>query len=299
MRRELLRFLTLLLPVLTGCLSHTRKLEQPILAGPILNADVLELVKGINERYEKIQSLTATMDFNATVGGAHQGKQTDYTSFRGYMLFRKPRMLRVLIKVPVLHTDALDLASDGNDFSLYFPRNNKVIEGKNSVTKRAANPMENLRPNVFVDTMLVSAISPDQIVSVIHESSTTMNAKIKRMIELPEYDLTVLTEAAPTSRDAPAKIAKPVRVIHFSRLNLMPTEQDIYNADAELETQVLYGPYQDFNGIKFPTTIDIKRPLDEYSIRLTVEKLLVNQTLTDDQFELPKLPKGVQVQKLE
>ncbi len=76
MRRELLRFLTLLLPVLTGCLSHTRKLEQPILAGPVLNADVLELVKGINERYDKIQSLTATVDFNASVGGAHR-RQTD------------------------------------------------------------------------------------------------------------------------------------------------------------------------------------------------------------------------------
>ncbi len=299
MRRELLRFLALLLPVLTGCLSHTRKLQQPTLAGPVLNADVLELVKGINERYDKIQSLTATMDFNASVGGAHRGAQTDYTSVRGYMLFRKPQMLRVLIMAPVLHINALDLASNGNSFTLYFPRNNKVIEGKNSVTKRAANPLENLRPNVFVDTILVPGISPDQIVSVIHESSITMNPKTKRLMELPEYDLTVLSEASPNSKDAIAKVVKPLRVIHFSRVDLMPTEQDIYNADAELETQVLYGPYQDFNGTKFPTTIDIKRPLDEYSIRLTVEKLLVNQTLTDDQFELPKLPKGVQVQKLE
>jgi outer membrane lipoprotein-sorting protein len=298
MRRELLKFLALLLPVLTGCLSHTRKLQQPILAGPVLNADVLELVKGINERYEKIQSLTATMDFNATVGGAHRGAQTDYTSFRGYMLFRKPKMLRVLILLPVLHTDALDLASDGNTFKLYLKRSDKVIEGKNSVSKRADNPMENLRPNVFVDSILVPSISPDQIVSVIHESSTTMNVKIRRLVELPEYDLTVLTEAAPTSKDALAKVAKPLRVIHFSRVDLMPTEQDIYNADAELETQVLYGPYRDFRGTRFPSTIDIKRPLDEYSIRLTVQDLKVNLPLSDDQFEL-KLPKGVQVQKLE
>jgi hypothetical protein len=83
-----------------------------------------------------------------------------------------------------------------------------------------------------------------------------------------------------------------LRVIHFSRVDLLPTEQDIYNADAELETQALYGPYQDFNGIKFPSTIDIKRPLDEYSIRLTVEQLKVNQTLPDKQFELT-IPKGV------
>jgi outer membrane lipoprotein-sorting protein len=298
MRRDWLKLLALLLPVLTGCLSHTRKLQTPVLAGPVLDADVLELVKGINDRYDKIQSLTATMDFAASVGGAHSGAQTDYTSFRGYLLFRKPQMLRVLIKVPVLHTDAMDLASDGTTFTLYIPRNNRVIEGKNSVTKRAKNPWENFRPNVFVDTILVPGISPDQIVSVIHESSITLDPKTKRLVELPEYDLTVLTEAASTLPHASAKVAKPLRVIHFSRVDLMPTEQDIYNGDAELETQVLYGPYQDFNGVKFPSTIDIKRPLDEYSIRLTVEKLTVNQTLPDKQFELT-IPKGVQIQKLE
>jgi outer membrane lipoprotein-sorting protein len=298
MRRDWLKLLAVLLPVLTGCLSHTRKLQQPVLAGPALDADVLELVKGINERYDKIQSLTATMDFAASVGGAHRGAQTDYAAFRGYLLFRKPQMLRVLIKVPVLHTDAMDLASDGTTFTLLIPPKNRAIEGKNSVTKRAANPLENLRPNVFVDTILVPGISPNQIVSVIHESSITLNPKTKRLVELPEYDLTVLTEAASTSPHAITKVAKPLRVIHFSRVDLMPTEQDIYNADEELETQVLYGPYQDFNGVKFPSTIDIKRPLDEYSIRLTVEQLKVNQTLTDDQFEL-KIPKGVQVQKLE
>ena len=106
MRRDWLKLLAVLLPVLTGCLSHTRKLQQPVMAGPALDADVLELVKGINERYDKIQSLTATIDFAASVGGAHRGAQTDYTSFRGYLLFRKPQMPRVLIKVPVLHTDA-------------------------------------------------------------------------------------------------------------------------------------------------------------------------------------------------
>ncbi len=48
MRRDWLKLLALLLPVLTGCLSHTRRLQQPVLAGPVLNADVLQLVEGIN-----------------------------------------------------------------------------------------------------------------------------------------------------------------------------------------------------------------------------------------------------------
>ena len=82
-----------------------------------MNADVLELVKGINERYDKIQSLTATMDFAASVGGAHRGAQTDYTSSGLYSLPQAADAAGVIM-VPVLHTDALDLASNGNDFTL-------------------------------------------------------------------------------------------------------------------------------------------------------------------------------------
>jgi outer membrane lipoprotein-sorting protein len=295
MRRNGLTLLALLLPVLTGCLSHTRKLQQPIIAGPVLDADVLDLVKGINDRYDKIQSLTATMDFTVSVGGAHQGKQTDYTSFRGFMLFRKPQMLRVLIKVPVFLATAVDLASDGTTFKLLIPSKSRVIEGKNSVTERSKSPLENLRPNVFVDSVLIHDISPNQIVSVIHESSTTLDPRTKRLMELPQYDLTVLSGAAPMSPNDIAKVAEPLRVIRFSRLDLLPVEQDIYNAAGDLETQVLYGPYKDFDGTKFPVTIDISRPLDGYRIRLSVEKLLINQPLPDKQFELT-IPAGTKVQ---
>jgi outer membrane lipoprotein-sorting protein len=297
MRRDWIKLLALLFPVLTGCLSHTRKLQQPILAGPVMDADVLDLVKGVNERYDKIQSLTATMDFNVSVGGVHKGKQTDYTSLRGFMLFRKPQMLRVLIKVPVILTTAVDLASDGTDFKLLIPSKSRVIEGKNSVGKRSPTPLENLRPSVFVDSVLIHDISPEQIVSVIHESSTTLDVKTKRLIELPQYDLTVMSGAPPVSDKDIAKVAEPMRVIRFSRVDLLPVEQDIYNTAGDLETQVLYGPYKDFDGTKFPVTIDISRPLDEYRIRLSVEKLLVNQPLPDKQFELT-IPAGTKVQTI-
>lgn len=297
-QRGWLKFLAVLLLALTGCLSHTQLLQQPKLAGPVVDADALQLVRGINERYDQLHSFAATMDFTASVGGTHRGERTDYSSCLGYILFRKPQMLRVLILVPVLHVHAIDLTSNGTSFTLLIPSKNRAIEGRNSVAKPADNPLENLRPNLFADTILIHSISPDQIVSVIHQSATAQDARTKQLVELPAYDLTVLSEAPPTQSPAPAQVAKPLRVIRFSRLDLLPIEQDIYDANGDLETQVLYGPYQDFGGTQFPSTIDINRPLDEYRIRLTVNKLTVNQPLRDDQFEL-KIPEGIHVQKLE
>jgi hypothetical protein len=298
MRKEWLNSLLLLLPMITGCLSHTVKLQQPELAGPVVNADVLQLVETINQRYDQISSLTATVEFTASVGGEDHGKRTDYASCKGYILFRKPRMLRVLVLLPVLQTRALDLVSNGANFTLLIPSKNRAVEGSDTITRPVDNPLENLRPDVFVDTMLIHSIAPDEIASVIHESVTSENIRTKRLVELPEYDLTVLDRQPLNEPPVLAQVAKPRRVIRFSQVDLLPTGQDIYNGNGDIETAVVYGPYRDFDGIAFPSTIDINRPLDEYRIRLAVEKLTVNRPLADDRFEL-RLPEAVPVEKLQ
>ena len=297
MRRDWLKFMALLVPVLTGCLSHTRKLQQPKLAGAVLNADAVQLVEAVNHRYDQVNSLTATVDFAASVGGAHKGKQTDYTSVRGYILFRKPQMLRVLGLVPVLHTHAFDLASNGSTFTLLIPPKSRAILGTNSVSKPTANGLENMRPAIFLDSILIHSIAPDRIVSLTNSSQTTVEGKNKQIIETPQYDLTVLNPGHPNATPGLAQVAKPTRVIHFSRVDLMPTEQDIYNSNGDLETQVLYGPYQTFNGMSFPSTITIDRPLEEYRIALTVETVKFNQALSDEQFE-SKVPEGYKVERM-
>lgn len=299
MRKEWLNsLLLLLLPVMTGCLSQTVKLQQPELAGPVVNADVLQLVETINQRYDQISSLTATVEFTASVGGEERGQRTDYASCTGYILFRKPRMLRVLVLLPVLHTHAMDLVSNGTSFTLLIPPKHRAIEGNDTITTPVDNPVEKLRPDAFVDTMLIHSIAPDKIVSVIHESVVTEDIRTKRLVDLPEYDLTVFDKEPLTEPPALAQVAKPRRVIRFSQVDLLPTGQDIYNANGDMETQVLYGSYQDFDGITFPSTIDINRLLDEYRIRLAVKKLTVNRPLTDDKFEL-RIPKAVPVEKLQ
>jgi outer membrane lipoprotein-sorting protein len=297
MRRDWLKLLALLVPVLTGCLSHTRKLQQPKLAGPVLNAEAVQLVEAVNRRYDQVNSLSATVDFAASVGGTHRGKETDYTSIHGYIRLRKPEMLRVLGYLPVVRLRAFDLASDGHTFTLLIPSRSRAIQGSNSVSKPAANPIENLRPEIFFDSVLIRGISPDWIVSLTNSSQTKLDPRTKQLIETPLYDLTILKPGERSSSPGLPQVGKPLRVIHFSRVNLLPVEQDVYNTGGDLETQVIYGPYQDFGGTQFPGTITINRLLDEYSFTLTVEKLTINQPLADDQFAL-EVPKGYKVQNM-
>jgi hypothetical protein len=90
----------------------------------------------------------------------------------------------------------------------------------------------------------------------------------------------------------------PERVIHFDRVDLQPYEVDIYDKDGDPETEAVYGPLQTFGDQKFPGTVTIKRPLEEYQILITVQKLKVNLQLDDQTFEL-KIPEGAQVQTLQ
>src|SRR5580704_974625 len=121
MRRFWFQAMALCLPVLTGCLSHTRKLQQPKMPSVVQSADVHQLVSNINKQYDAIQTLKATVEFQASVGGEQKGKITDYTSVRAYILLRKPEMLRVVGLLPVLNTIAFDMASDGSTFTLRIP----------------------------------------------------------------------------------------------------------------------------------------------------------------------------------
>ena len=140
MRRDWLKFLALLVPVLTGCLSHTRSLQKPKLAGVALDADAVQLVEAVNLRYDQVTSLSATVDFAASVGGAHKGKETDYTSIHGYIRLRKPQMLRVLGYLPVVRLRAFDLASDGKTFTMLIPPKSRAIQGSNSVNTPGGQP---------------------------------------------------------------------------------------------------------------------------------------------------------------
>jgi hypothetical protein len=283
------------LPWLSGCLYHTHKVEQTTLAGPAMDASVAQLVNGVNDRYAAVNSLTATVDFQATMGGARQGKETDITPFHGYILLRKPSMLRVLALLPVVRTHAFDLASDGKTFKLVIPPRSRAIVGSNTVTKPSANTLENLRPDIFLDSMLVKLIEPERLVYLTNTSQTRRQSK--KLVETPEYDLLIGEEDPQSTDGLKVHVLKPTRVIRFSRLTLLPIGQDIYGEDGGVETHVEYGPYRQFGSTHMPSSIVIQRPREAYQITISVQKVVVNQPLGDEQFAL-KIPSDYKVQTL-
>jgi outer membrane lipoprotein-sorting protein len=285
---------TLVLPLflLSGCMFTTRRL--PIPKQPLITrtATASELVERINQRWDKLESLNATVEMQASTLKSKEGLATDYTSFRGHILMRKPEMLRVLGQVPVLGTRMFDMASDGKDFTLFIPSKNKAVKGSNALKKKSANALENLRPGFFFDAMVVRGLKPDDLYAVVSDSETVEDAARKHLFTVPEYILSI-------SRSKPgSQQLTPVRVVVFRRDDLLPYQQDLFDSEGNVETEVDYENYRDFDSVKYPSKITIKRPLEEYQLVLTVESVQENTPLTDDQFQI-KIPEGTPIQHLE
>lgn len=279
----------------TGCLSltiHRRSVSKTVRTPVVLDATVDQLNDRIAEQYAAVKTLNASVDIKASVGGSAVGEVKEYPAFSGYILMRKPDDMRVFMLVPVVRSLALDMVSDGKDFKLLIPPKSKAIVGTDhEVDAPSKNGLENLRPYIIRDSLLVPPVLPDELVTLTQESRILPAAPGKKeLTEEPDYDLAV-------SRTKSGNVLETVRVIHISRVTLKPYQQDVYDHAGRLVTTIAYSNYKRFGDIDVPMNILISRPIDQYTLQITVDKITMNEQLDDEQFVL-KIPNDISIQKM-
>jgi outer membrane lipoprotein-sorting protein len=290
-RQALAVGLVTLAPALTGCLTHIRTVAKTRPAEVVISATLDQLLSQVDTRFNAVQTLNATVEIVASEGGARQGQIKEFPSFGGYIFLRKPEDLRVLMRVPFLGSVALDMVSDGKTWKLWVPKRSLAMTGTGEAADSSQHGLEGLRPKVIFDSLMIRSLSPGQVVDLTQDSRVIPDPKDKKqMIEEPDYELTILEPPQ-------SNIAHTLRVIHIGRSTLLPYQQDIYDQNGHVVTQAFYSNYQSFGDIQFPMKIEIKRPQDQYGLAITITKLILNQKLDDDQFEL-KFPEGVTVKTM-
>ena len=283
---------TVVILALSGCLFRSHKVESRISKAPLKQATEAELLNRINSEAAKIKTLNATVDISTSVGGWTKGKITQYQKISGYILVRKPQMLRMIGLLPIVRNRAFDMVSNGQTFQLSIPPKNRFIVGRNDIVTHNTNqPLENLRPQHILDALLVHEIDSSNEIAVLENSyETVTDPKTKKQVQQPNYVISVI------HRDDAGWYLS--RKIFFSRTDLEPNEQIVYDRNGYPASEVHYGKFADHEGIDFPGEIDIWRPQEEYAIDLTVQKLSINQSLTEEQFSLQQ-PAGAQVVHLD
>jgi len=274
-------------------LFHTRLVEDQYSKTPLKDSTQQGLIDSINQQAEAIRSLKATVDIDTSAGGVKKGQVTDYKEIRGYVLARKPGALHMIGLMPVVRTKAFDMVSDGQDFKLWIPPKNRFVIGKNAVaTPNTDQPMENIRPQNIYDALLIRHVDPNPEVeiAVMEKGYEILHDEKGRRILQDDYELTVIHKYGNEWRMS--------RKIIFGRVDLKPHRQYIYDENLKVATDARYAEYKDFDGVSFPSRIQISRPQEEFDITLNMLKVDINQMLTDDQFQLEQ-PPGADVQHLD
>jgi outer membrane lipoprotein-sorting protein len=289
-RHQVILVLVAVLP-LTGCLFRSRKVERQMSTAPLKTATQGELIDYINTQAAKVQSMQATVDIDTSVGGEKKGKITDYQQIRGYVLARKPAMLRMIGLMPIVRNRAFDMVSNGQDFKLWIPPKNRFVEGRNDLqSTNAKQPLENLRPQHIYDALLLREIDSKNEIAVLENNTEVVKDAKGHQVQQADYEISVIRKGGPGWFLS--------RKIVFSRTDLLPHRQLVYDENGNLATDSRYEGYEDHNGVNFPSQIEILRPQEEYDITLTIVKLQLNEPLPDDKFDLPQ-PPGAEVVHLD
>jgi hypothetical protein len=272
--------------LLSGCsyfIPTKRHLPVPKAPAIVQTATPDQLVAQLDQRWDALNTLTATVEISATQTQSAQGLEKDFPSCRGYILMRKPKMLRVL--GTYFGVKIFDMGSNGDRFTLVISSKNLAIEGSGAVNEKSENPLENLRPDFFLDAIAVRGLDPDDDYMVTSDTETVEDAAKKRLYAEPEYVLNI-------TRRKNGHENLPIRTITFHRDDMMP-----YNANGELETQIFYSNYATFSAGRYPSKVIIKRPQEGVEITLSVERVEENVDLPASQFDVT-VPKDATIKNL-
>ncbi len=128
------------------------------------------------------------------MGGEKKGKVTEFEEIRGYILVRKPDMLRMIGLFPIVRNKAFDMVSDGTEFKLSIPAKNKFYVGHNDVVRTGRESAgRTCGPQVIYNALLLPEIDSKNDIAVIEAGMEIIyDTKKNKELQQPDYIIDVI-----------------------------------------------------------------------------------------------------------
>jgi len=266
-----------------ACFVRRRAVPAPAARAnrPLLTASKEQLIERIRNVSDPIQSFIMRADLSPTVINQAGKAATDYATVGAYILFRKPNDLRVVGQDPVLETTIFDMASRGNEFHLFLPRQKKFVVGTNDSPGTSENKLANMRPVAFLAALMINPPDPATEQALLEDDTGDDKAVYILLIVRKNQDQLWLA-----------------RNIYFDRYTLEIARQKTFDAAGNIVSETRYSNWTNYDGHSFPSLIDIRRPADNYEVQLNVSTLRINAAdVTPEKFVLTQ-PSGSELQQL-
>jgi hypothetical protein len=272
-------FVCLALTLLPACLVRRRTVVSPAVRQRLtpLIATEDQLIEGLHRVSDPIRSFLMTADLSPSVLNPSKGIATDYATVTAYILFRRPDDIRLLAKDPVIGTTIFDMVSNGSMFRVSIPPKKRFIIGSNTAPEKPGNKLEDLRPAALLSSLIIYPPDPENDVTLLEKDN-----------ERAVYILLII--ARERNEGTPNQFTL-ARQVYFDGRTLQVSRQKTFDASGDVVSDTKYSKWAGYDGIPYPSQIDIQRLKDNYEVQLSVLSMKINTpTVTAEKFVLAQPP---------
>ena len=248
------------------------------------HATLDELLARLDTYQRRLQSLSsANVRLSFASGKVESGKLEQYRSAPGYILLKRPDALRLTIQNPVTKTSIAELASRGDTFSFWLPRDNKLFVGRNRARELEleGGPSFTARPIHIFEAIVFEGVQERPGLRVALEEDSDAEAK---------YYVVGVFQDLGTTR------LRSLRRIWFERSEMNLSRQETFAADGSVSSIVTYSNYSEVDGVALPLAIKIDRPADGYTLEMQFRSWRVNPEIEDTAFVLTPPPTAQRIE---
>jgi outer membrane lipoprotein-sorting protein len=279
----------LVLLISAGCsVAKTRVvLPQNQRLLPAKVAGDAELFQSLQEKSKQIETLKASVLLDVEHGGAKSGVLDRYRETKGIFVVDRPAHIRIQVQVPVVLSNLAILVSDENQYRVWSPLNNTFAVGDVNAPVIPNGTFTDLRPKIFLDGLFVD-IRP-------YLNKPNMKYSVQQEVnDIHSYYVFTFFDVASESPQIQA-----LEKIWIDRADLQVARKQVFGKDGGIETDAEYENYQTSNGIPFPQTITIQRPIEAFKIKMAFQMgtLKLNEKIDRAAFELTR-PEGSELVQL-
>jgi outer membrane lipoprotein-sorting protein len=264
--------------MLSSCISRTRVVppDQRLLSAE--SSDREQLLRALERKSTQVQTLQATLALDVSGGGMISDQVRDYRETKGLVVVERPKHIHFKVQAPLVGTTIADMVSDGLEYRVSIPWENKFFVGAEDVPTKHKNPILNLKPKVIVNAMFVDItpyLNKQSITSTIEEAIVGR----RRFYVFSFIDI--------SSR--PAQLIEKLWMDRTDEFRV--TRKQMFGMDGKVETDVEFSDYEENGDVDFPKGIVIQRPVEDYTIKMTFQKTTINDELAAGVFTLER-PEG-------
>jgi len=252
---------------------------------PVQTRSFKDLLQDLEARSRAIKTLrVAKVLFLPSEGARKKGEMTTTrVAVPGFILVNRPNDIRIRLNLPLLGTTGADMVSDGQQYKVWIPFNNKMYVGRADESIRLGKLDVQLPPPKDIANAMFVDIEPyiNNLKYKVVPKQTTLGPRSYYVVTIIDIE----------ARDTAGQV---VQEIWVDRTNMEIVRHVEYGEEGLELTDTTFSDYEVSGDAPLPRVVTIYRPVEDVSLKITFQSSPdANASMPADAFQLD--PQGADV----